>query len=107
MSIDKIQDFPEDWSLLEKINFLQRKIILNSILYYHYDQNALSDHFYDRICRQLVQLHEEYGDISDTEYGYVFYDFEGSTGYHLFNRLTIDDKDYLMLITEIYLSSKQ
>lgn len=102
MKVTIVQGFPEDWNLLQKINYLQRKILLNSILYYQYNENALSDHFYDGICRQLVELHKEYGDIASTMYGYAFYDFDGSTGYHLFDRLTELDKDHLLRITEIF-----
>lgn len=92
------QKFPEDWDLKTRINYLQRKIILNSIAYYEFDMSPLSDYFYDSICRQLVRMHKEYGDIRNTEYGYVFYDFDGSTGFHLYSRLTQKDKDHLMRI---------
>ena len=52
------QSFPEYWNTLTKIEFLQRKIILNSVAYYEYDQSPLTDSFYDGICRQLVILQE-------------------------------------------------
>ena len=93
------QEFPDSWDLKTKINYLQRKIILNSIAYYMFDTNFLSDRYYDLICKQLVRMHEEYGDISDTEYGYVYYDFDGSTGFDLYYRLDEDDKEYLTNIT--------
>lgn len=32
-----MQKFPMNWSLEEKINYLQRKVILNSIAYYRFD----------------------------------------------------------------------
>lgn len=104
------QEFPDDWSLLDKINFLQRKILLNSILYYKYDENALSDYFYDSISRQLVELHKEciekYGSILNTKYGYVFGEFDGSTGYDLFDNLVQKDKDHLLAVNETYRRSK-
>lgn len=90
-----MQRFPDNWDLKTKIEFLQRKIILNSIAYYMYDTNFLTDQYYDSICRQLVQLHKEYGDVRDTQYGYVFYDFDGSTGFDLYYRLNDHDKEYL------------
>lgn len=92
--------FPKDWELIDKIDFLQRKIILNSIMYYVYNTNYISDHHYDDCCKQLVELQNEYGPrfVSDSSYGYVYYDFDGSTGYHLFNRLDKKDKDYLEYI---------
>lgn len=91
-----MQKFPDDWDLKTKIEFLQRKIILNSIAYYEYDTNFLSDKYYDSMCRQLVAMHDEYGDISDTQYGYVFGGFDGSTGFDLYYRLTDEDRRYLV-----------
>lgn len=93
-----MQKFPDGWNLKDKIEFLQRKIILNSVAYYEYDTNFLSDKFYDSMCKQLVELQHEYGDVSDTQYGYAFCDFDGSTGFDLYFRLTEKDRDYLLNI---------
>lgn len=90
-----MQKFPSHWDLKTKIEFLQRKVILNSIAYYLHDTNFLSDKFYDDISRQLVQLCREYGDVSDTKYGYAMVDFDGTTGFDLYYRLTEDDREYL------------
>ena len=90
-----MQAFPEDWDLKTKIEFLQRKVILNSIAYYEHNTNFISDHEFDELSRQLVQLCTEYGDISDTQYGYVMYDFDGSTGFDLVYRLNEHDRRYL------------
>ena len=103
----EIQLFPEHWNLLNKIQFLQRKILLNSIAYYQHDESPLSDSFYDGICRQLVLLHEEYnkegGDfVKDSSLGYIYYDFDGSTGFHLYERLNDRDKHYIDLIDASY-----
>ena len=95
--------FPTHWSLKERINYLQRKIILNCIAYYVLDESPLPDKYYDSLSHQLVELHKEYGDISDTEYGYVMYDFDGNTGFDLYNRLTEQDKEYLLQIAHIAL----
>ena len=94
-----MQQFPESWDLKTKIEFLQRKIILNSIAYYEFDTNFLSDKYYDDMCRQLVQLQKDYGDVSDTQYGYIFYDFDGSTGFDLMYRLNEHDRAYLVNMT--------
>ena len=96
-----MQKFPDDWDLKTRINHLQRKIILNSIVYYLFDESPLSDRTYDGLCRQLVEMHEEYGDISDTEYGYVMYDFDGTTGFDLYYRLTEEDREYFLKILKI------
>lgn len=92
--------FPDNWHLIDKINFIQRKILLNSMMYYDYDMSYISDHHYDDCCKKLVKLHNIYGPdfIEDSMYGYVYYDFDGSTGFHLTDRLTIEDREYLRSI---------
>jgi hypothetical protein len=40
-------------------------------------------------------------------YGYAFYDFDGSTGYHLYSRLTEEDKHWLGLIVQQKLDRKE
>lgn len=90
-----MQKFPNDWNLKSKIEFLQRKIILNSIAYYEYNTNFLSDRYYDSISKQLVELCREYGDISDTQYGYAMKDFDGTTGFDLVYNLNERDREYL------------
>ena len=102
-----MQKFPDDWCLKTQINYLQRKIILNSIAYYEFYDSRLSDRVYDELSKQLVELHKEYGDISDTQYGYVFYDFDGSTGFYLYDRLNEHDKQYLRRIACVGLGSRQ
>lgn len=94
-----MQKFPNDWDLKTRINYLQRKIILNSIAYYELDRDTVSDRYFDAICKQLVQMQKEYGDISDTDYGYVMHDFDGSTGFHLYGRLNEKDRNHLLMIT--------
>lgn len=85
-----------------RINFLQRKILLNSMMYYQHDKSFISDFHYDECCKELVKLQKAYGPdfIDDSMYGYVFYDFDGSTGYHLYYRLTEKDKYWLGLINQ-------
>lgn len=89
--------FFDNWSLIDKINHLQRRILLNSVIYYVYDISYISDDFYDSMCKQLVQLQEEYGDkfVDDSRFGYAFDDFDGSTGFHLYSRLNKKDKDII------------
>ena len=104
-----MQIFPNDWDLKTKIEFLQRKVLLNSIAYYNFNTNFLSDSEYDSICRQLVELQIEYGDIRDTQYGYVFDDFDGTTGFDLYYRLNEHDSEYLtkMVIRHIHVTKSE
>ena len=92
-----MQRFPRRWDKITCINFLQRKIILNCIAYYHLNTNKLTDKEYDELSRQLVSLQKDIN-INDTQYGYVMYDFDGTTGFDLYDRLNAHDKQYLMNI---------
>ena len=89
-----MQRFPRRWDKITCINFLQRKIILNCIAYYHLNTNKLSDKEYDELSKQLVELQKNIN-INDTQYGYVMYDFDGTTGFDLYDRLNSHDKRYL------------
>ncbi len=89
-----MKKFPRRWSLKDKVEFLQRKIIINSILYYYRDTNFITDNQFDEISAYLVNLQSQI-DIEETMYGYIFYDFDGTTGFHLYDRLTEKDKTYL------------
>lgn len=91
----------KDWDLLTKINYYQRKIILNCIMYYEYDKSFLTDNYYDSISHELVNMQKEldksrrYNVKKDTTYGYMMYDFDGNTGFDLPKRLNPKDYDYL------------
>ena len=104
------QAFPEYCNTLPKIEFWQRKILVNSLAYSQYDQSPLTDNFYDGICRQLVILQEEYnkegGDfVKDSRFGYAFYDFDGSTGFHLYNRLQPHYRYYIDIMGVVKFSN--
>ena len=92
-----MQRFPRRWDKITCINFLQRKIILNAMAYYELDSPKLSDREYDELSKQLVGLQKDI-DIQQTQYGYVMYDFDGTTGFDLYSRLNEADKRYLMQI---------
>lgn len=44
------------WDNTTKLSFLQRRVIIHSILYYFMDQSILSDQEFDALGRQLVDL---------------------------------------------------
>ena len=86
---------------IHKVNFLQRAIILHSYLYYEMDNSVVSDKEFDSICKQYLEMVKEYDEeyiVVNSEYGYVFFDFDGSTGFHLWDRLIKKDKDKIELI---------
>lgn len=92
-----MQKFPRRWNIIDKVNFLQRKIILNSIAYYELNTSKLTDKEYDELSRQLVDMQKDV-DVQKTQYWYVMYDFDGTTGFDLYHRLNLSDKKYLMNI---------
>ena len=105
----------KDWDLLTKINYYQRKIILNCIMYYEYDKSFLTDNYYDSISHELVNMQKEldksrrYTVKKDTTYGYMMYDFDGNTGFDLPKRLNPKDYDYLNNICayKLFLNDKK
>ncbi|MEG0579503.1 MAG: hypothetical protein RR490_06270 [Niameybacter sp.] len=88
------------WSDSTKISYLQRRIIVHSILYYEMDSSVISDKQFDVLCQQLVQMQKEadFAEFRKSTYYYVMHDFDGSTGFYLYGRLTKYDKEYLSQI---------
>ena len=105
-------NFPESFSEVDKIDYLQRKVILLSIAYYIYNRSFVPDAYFDEISHQLVKMQQDYDKESeessknkhtvksDTEYGYMMFDFEGSTGFDLYPRLKKKDQEYLVSMVE-------
>ena len=85
---------------LERCSVLQRKILIHSILYYELNKTILSDAEFDKMCRKLLIGIKHTKNYHRSDYYYVFYDFDGSTGFDLYHRLEDDDKEYLMHIAE-------
>lgn len=88
------------WSNTTKMSYLQRRIIVYSIMYYEANESCVSDRFYDNISHQLVKLMQESSEeqCKATTYWYAFYDFDGSTGFDIPSRLTKKDREYLSMI---------
>lgn len=90
--------FPPTWSDLDIISHLQRRVLVYSILYYEYNMSPINDHDYDQLAHGLAELMYRTTNVSESRYHYVFYDFDGSTGYFLPGRLTDDDRKIIMSI---------
>lgn len=88
------------WNDKTRIEYIQRRIIVFSIMYYELSESPLDDKQYDSIAYQLVEYMNTTPKeiLEQTKYWYVFYDFDGSTGFDLPYRLTKEDKDYLYKI---------
>lgn len=102
--------FPVYWTDKLKIDVLQRIVLTHSYLYYEKDSPVWTDKKYDETCRQLVSLqnnHRQQDIKTKTQYGYAFYDFDGSTGFHLWSRLSRKDKRMISAISERIIKGEQ
>lgn len=88
-------DFPTCWDIYTQISFLQRVILTHSFLYYMLDNSIWSDKKYDEVAHRLSEMQSRITKIdliTNTDYGYVFADFDGTTGFDLYYRLNKKDK---------------
>lgn len=85
------------WSNTAKISYLQRRIIVWSIMYYENNESCVPDFVYDGVSRQLVALQKEatQEEWEKSTYYYAMFDFDGSTGFDIPSRLTKKDRTYL------------
>lgn len=96
------------WSEKTKIEHLERRIILYSILYYNHDVSIVSDFDYDDIQKQLYEMIKQFPDeFEKSRYYYCFYDFTGSTGYDIPYRLYPEDRKHLNLIAVMIKDAKE
>lgn len=95
------------WDEHVKISYLQRRIIVYSIMYYEMDESCISDKQYDAISQQLVHLQQsvDLEVFKRSTYYYAMYDFDGSTGFDIPSRLTKSDRDYLTKIANMVMRS--
>lgn len=100
------------WSEKAKIEYMQRRIIIYSLIYYKLCDSVVSDVEFDSQARQLVSMQKQVGRrwIKDnTRYGYAMYDFDATTGFHIASRLTWEDYSFLMGLAQyvLYLYEKE
>lgn len=98
--------FRDDWDIVTRINYIQRRIIVASIAYYEFDESLVADHVYDDIVRQLKILMDNCleSEREQSEYWYVFKDWDGSTGYFLYYNLNESDREKLTGYTRLIIS---
>lgn len=86
------------FTIVEKIQLLQRSILVNSFAYYELNSNILSDFQYDANARQLEDLAKKYPDEFEQsryyEYFHDFFDSEehATSGFDLLERVRRGDK---------------
>ena len=87
--------FDDDWDIVTRINFLQRRIIIGSIAYYEFDVSIIADYKYDAIVKQLKDMIQDCAEKEQSKYWYIFKDWDGSTGYFLYYNLNDEDREML------------
>lgn len=94
------------WNIKTRIEYIQRRIIVFSIMYYELNESIISDKQFDDISHQLVEyMNTTNKDIlENTQYWYVLKDFDGSTGFYIPDNLNKNDKEYLTNIAKHILS---
>lgn len=82
------------WTTATKIQLLQGWIIVHSILYYEFDMNIVDDNVYDMNEVQLAKMMSEFPkEARKSRYAYAFRGFDGSTGFDIPKKLTVNDRN--------------
>lgn len=80
--------FSRPFSVKEKIELLERSILVNAYCYYELNGNLLSDYQYDMNALQLETLKNEHPDIfKKSRYYKYFADFQSGTGFDLVSKV--------------------
>lgn len=93
--------FRQPFNVTEKIQLLQRSILVNSFAYYELDSNLLSDFQYDNNAKQLAEFKRDYPDeFKRSRYFEYFKDYcsedDGAhytSGFDLLERVRKLDKE--------------
>lgn len=92
--------FHKPFNAVEKIQLLQRSILVNSFAYYELNENILADHVYDANAKQLADLKKQYPEeFKRSRYYEYFYDYcseednvHYTSGFDLLERVRKTDK---------------
>ena len=91
--------FNKPFNPTEKIQLLQRSILVNSFAYYELNENILSDFQYDSNAMQLAELKKEYPEeFERSRYHKYFHDYcqdnetHYTSGFDLLERVRKKDK---------------
>lgn len=105
--------FHEPFNVVEKIQLLQRSILVNSFAYYELNDNIISDFQYDANAMQLEELSKAYPEeFKRSRYFTYFHDFYDSeehatSGYTLIDRVKKTDYElYLRIWNDSVLALK-
>ena len=100
-------EFSKPFTDQEKIQLLQRSILVQSYCYYELNENLLSDYQYDMNTRQLLALKRDVPEAFKKSRYYKYFDnFESGTGFDLTGRLRKDKKLFKIISHDAHLALK-
>lgn len=83
----------------DKIELLQKWILVHSYLYYELNYSVVSDNKFDKNCVQLMELKIKYPKLwKKSKYYYAMKDFDGSTGYGFYEKLKEEHKMIIEMV---------
>ena len=100
-----MQQFPSHFSVNDMVDFLQRRILLNSVAERELGINFLGNDYRKEMVQQLIDLQENYPEATNTRYGYAFKDFNVNHYYGLYLRLNEHDRNQFYKICRLYNNS--
>lgn len=97
---ERYMKFHVPFNIVEKIQLLQRSILVNSFAYYELNENILTDFQYDANARQLADFKRDFpNEFKRSRYFEYFRDYCAEDGAHytsgfdLLERVRSSDKD--------------
>lgn len=99
--------YTRPFTIVERIQLLQRSILVNSFAYYGLNSNILSDFNYDDNAKQLAELKKKYPDeFKRSRYYDYFYDYctdeddaHYTSGFDLLERVKKQDRQLYRYIS--------
>ena len=95
--------YPDTFTIKDRIECLERSILVNSFVYYELNDNILPDYKYDANTVQLENFAKQFpAEFIKSRYYKYFYDFcavgdgevcHNSSGFDLLKRVKDDDED--------------
>jgi NAD-dependent DNA ligase len=99
--------FSKEFTDKEKIQLLQRSILVDSYAYYELDENLLADYQYDANTRQLLELKKTAPEAyQKSRYSRYFDNFESGTGFDLTSRVRKNKKLFNSIAHDAHLALK-
>lgn len=85
------------WRFVDQVEYVQRRVIVYSIMYYINNESCVSDRYFDTLAKQLVAMQSKLSEseLLATKYGYALKRFDGTTGFDIYTKLTKRDRAYL------------